>query len=66
MSSESGFDGDDEDDSANEAVEVEPNVAIPAEGAQQVTTSLTGSTGIIPKPTNLVRPSGESTDEHTA
>ncbi len=51
----------------NEAVEIETNVDIPAEGAQQVIIPLTGSTSIIiPKSTNLIRHNSESSDEHTA
>ncbi len=51
----------------NEAVEIEPVVVIPADGAQQVIISRIRSKRIlIPKSRNLVRPNSESSDEHIA
>ncbi len=51
----------------NEAVDIEANVANPADGARQVIIPVTPSTGILnPKPTNRVRPNVQSDDIHNA
>jgi hypothetical protein len=51
----------------NEAVEIEANVAIPADGAQHIIVPRIHSKGVyMSKSRNLVRHNGESSDEHIA